>query len=112
MLTVNRQKNWIPRLARITTIIAWVLANGLDVFSLFLLFQLGKQPAFAGTMARHHPFEYILIYAGLRTLVTLAACFGVPVVEKHFAPKSQVFWNALTAGALITAIAAWLRIYQ
>ena len=112
MLTAPQEKNWIQKLTEITAITAWVLANGLDIFSMFLFLQLGGQLAFAGLMARHHPTEFALIYAGMRTLGTLAVFLVVTLLEKHWPPTSKVSWNALTASALVTAIAAWLRLYQ
>ena len=112
MLTIRREKKWIYRLTKMTAVLAWVLANGLDILSTFLFLQLGGQLAFAEMTARHHPIEFTLIYAGMRTLGTLAVCLVVILVEKYWPPKAQLFWSALTAGALITAIAAWIRIYQ
>ena len=109
MLTVREEKNWIQKLTTFTAITAWVLANGLDVFSMFLFLQLGGQLALAGLMTRHHQTEFALIYAGMRTLGTLAACLFVALLEKRWASTSHIFWNALTACALVTAITAWLR---
>ena len=112
MLTVRREKNWIKKLTAITAITAWILANGLDMLSVLLFLQLGRQLAFAGSMAKYHPTEFVLIYAGMRTLGTLAMWLIVAFVEKHWASISHIFWNALTACALVTAVAAWLRIFQ
>jgi len=77
-----------------------------------LFLQLDGQLDFAGLAVRHHPTEFAFLYAGMRTLGALAVFLIIVLVEKHWAPKSQVLWNVLTAGALATAIIAWLRIYQ
>jgi hypothetical protein len=108
----RRKRNWIIKLTMITAIIAWVLANGLDVLSVFFFLQQGGQLALVDLVARSHPTELALIYAGMRLLATLAVCLFVTLVEKHWSSAAQAFWSALTVLALITAVAAWLRIGQ
>jgi hypothetical protein len=112
MLTIHPNKNWIRKLTTTAAITAWILANGLDMLSMLLFLQLGGQLAFASSMVKYHPTEFTLIYAGMRTLGTLAVWLVVVLVEKHWASISHIFWNALTACALVTAVAAWLRIVQ
>ncbi len=104
-------KKWIAKLTAATAAAAWILANGLDMLSMVLFLQMGGQLAVANLNMGRHPVEFALIYVGLRTLGTLAACLIAVLAEKHSASIAHIFWNALTAGAIVTAITAWLRIY-
>jgi hypothetical protein len=94
--------------ASITSLLAWVLANGLDVFSVLILVQAGRQMV----LARHHPAESFLVYAGLRLLGTMALPLAVVSSSKHWPSASRAAWGTLTACALATAVAAWWRLYR
>jgi hypothetical protein len=94
--------------ASITSLLAWVLANGLDVFSVLILVQAGRRMVFA----RHHPAESFLVYAGLRLLGTMALPLAVAASSKRWPAASRAAWGALTACALATAAAAWWRLYR
>lgn len=88
-------------------IAAWGLSNGLDVLSVLFAIRLGGFP-----LARYHPSEFFLIYAGMRLLGTLAVTLVVALVNKHWSSLSRTVWSALTACALMTAIVAWWRLHQ
>ncbi len=103
-------KPWIFTLTVITALVAWTLANGLDIVSMFLFIQLGYRPLIAGSVLSQRPIEFVLLYAGLRGLGTLAGCLAALFAEKRWPSGSQIFWNALTVAALITALFAWLRL--
>ena len=108
---MQKERRWMSTLTIITAAIAWLLANGLDVVSMFIFVQLGGRLTLAsGTMLRH-PVEFVLLYAGIRLLGTLAGCLGAAFAGKHWPAAAQVFWNALTVCAMITAVIAWLRLY-
>ncbi len=92
----------------VTAVVAWVLANGLDVLSVLYSVRFGNTFVFA----RYHPAEYFLIYAGMRFLGTLAVWLLVVSASKRWPYMSRIAWSALTACALVTAIAAWWRLYQ
>ena len=91
-----------------TAVIAWLLANGLDVLSVLFVVQFGGMFAFA----RHRPAEFLVIYAGMRLLGTLAVSLLAAFVGKRWPSASMAVWSALTAGALVTAVAAWWRLYR
>jgi hypothetical protein len=105
---VRRQRDWLAWWTAITTLLAWVLANGLDVFSVLILVQSGGRLAFA----RFRPAESFVIYAGLRVLGTLAVSLGVVSASRRWPSVSRAAWGALTACALATAAAAWWRLYR
>ena len=111
MRPMDKQKSWIPKLTVITAGVAWALANGLDMLSMLLFVQTGGQLALARQIMRCHPAEFIVLYAGMRLLGTLAVYLLVMFAEKHWPFTSQALWNALTACSLVTAVAAWWRIY-
>ena len=92
----------------VTAVVGWVLANGLDVLSVFYSVRFGNTLV----LTRYHPAEYFLIYAGMRLLGTLATWLLVVSVSKRWPFMSRIVWSALTACALVTAIAAWWRLYQ
>ena len=92
----------------VTGLVAWVLANGLDVVSALLMVRLGS----AFSFARYHRAEFFLNYTGMRLLGTLAVWLLVALVNKHWPSVSRVAWSTLTACALVTAIAAWWRLAQ
>jgi hypothetical protein len=94
--------------ASITSLLAWVLANGLDVYSVLILVQAGRRMVFA----QHHPAESFLIYAGLRLLGTMALPLAVVSSNRRWPSASRAAWGALTACALATAAAAWWRLYR
>lgn len=87
---------------------AWVLANGLDVLSVLYVLQFGSVWSFV----RYHPAESFLIYAGMRLLGTLCVILLVFWVAKRWPSVFRAAWGALTVCALMTAIAAWWRLYQ
>jgi hypothetical protein len=91
-----------------TSVLAWVLANVLDVYTVFVLVRTGRRLA----LFPLHPAEAFLIYAGLRLLLTLAFPLGVLLVSHRWPWTSKAIWNALTAGALATVAAAWWRLYS
>ena len=88
--------------------VAWVLANGLDVLSVLYVLQFGS----AWSFVRYHPAESFLIYAGMRLLGTLGVILLVVWVTKRWRSVFRTAWGALTVCALVTAIAAWWRLYQ
>ena len=71
-----------------SSLVAWALANALDVFSVLVLVQAGGRMV----LARHHPAESFLIYAGLRLLGTLAVPLAVVSAGKR--------WPSVVAGGL------------
>jgi drug/metabolite transporter (DMT)-like permease len=102
------RSNWLSYAMAVTSVLAWALANILDVYTVLVLVQTGGRLA----LFPHHPAESFLIYAGLRLLLTLAFPLGVLLVSRRWPWTSKVIWNALTAGALVTAVAAWWRLYS
>ena len=94
--------------AAATSLLAWLLANALDVFSVLVLVQAGGRMA----IARHHPAESFLIYAGLRFLGTAALPLVVVSAGRRWPSVSRAAWGALTVCALATAAAAWWRLYR
>jgi hypothetical protein len=105
---VEKRKAWTSWLLAGTAVIAWLLANGLDVLSVLFVVRFGG--IFA--LARHRPAEFLVIYAGMRLLGTLAVFLLAAFVGKRWPFMSMSVWSALTAGALVTAIAAWWRLYR
>jgi hypothetical protein len=105
---MHKHRDWISRWIAITAVIAWILANGLDVFSVWLMLQFGGPLTFA----RHHPAEYLIIYANMRMLGTLALCLLSVLVNNRWPSVSGTVWSALTACALVTAAFAWWRLYR
>jgi hypothetical protein len=105
---VSRRERWISRWVSATAVVAWVLANGLDVVSMLFAVQFGGLLTFS----RYHPAESFLIYAGMRLLGTLAVLLVVIWVSRRWSSMSSTVWSALTAGALVTALVAWWRLYQ
>jgi len=105
---MSRREDWISQWTTVTAVVAWVLANGLDVFSMFLTLQFGGQLAFA----RHHPAEHFVIYVGMRMLGTLAFYLSIVFVSKRWPSASGTVWGALTACALVTVAFAWWRLYR
>ena len=94
---------WVP----VTSLLAWVLANGLDILGILVLVQEGGRTA----LAPRHPAEGFLIYAGLRLLGTLALPLAVVSTGRHWPSASRAAWGALTVCALATAAGAWWRLY-
>jgi hypothetical protein len=88
--------------------LAWALANALDVLGALVLVQTGGRMV----LARHHPAESFLIYAGLRALVTLALPLAAASVSKRWPSASRAASGALTVCALATAATAWWRLYR
>lgn len=99
--------DWVSRWTPVVAVVAWLLANALDVFSVFLLLQMGGRLPFV----RYHAAEHFLIYVGMRMLGTMAFCLLVFFAIKHWASVSRIAWGTLTACSLATAILAWLRLY-
>ena len=111
MRSMRKQRNWITISIIATASVAWVLANGLDMLSMLFVVQSGGQLALVGQLMLRHPTEFFLLYMGMRTLSTLAIYLLVTFGHKHWPSVAHVFWNALTACALVTAVAAWWRVY-
>jgi len=107
---MSKQALWVPRLLAATAVLTWVLANGMDVLSMLFAVQLGGGFAFA--TARLRPAEFFLIYAGFRLLGTIAVALFVLFVLKYWPAVRSAAWSALTAFALVTALAAWWRLHQ
>ena len=105
---MNRRETGMLLWLSITAVAAWVLANGLDVLSALYSVRFGSTFA----LARYHPAEAFLIYAGMRLLGTMAVWLLVASVSRRWSSVSRIVWSALTACALVTAIAAWWRLYQ
>lgn len=92
----------------ITAVCAWWVANGLDVLSMLFVLEYGGGPG----ILRYHPAEFFMIYAGLRLLGTLAVWLAVVSVSRRWPVSANAAWSGMTACALVTAIAAWWRLYQ
>jgi hypothetical protein len=103
-----RWEDWGALWASVTSLLAWVLANVLDVFSVLVLVQGGGRMI----LARHHPAEAFLIYAGFRLLGTVALLLAVVSAGRRWPAMSRAVWGALTVCALATAAAAWWRLYR
>ena len=106
--SIRRERKWVSVGASLASLLAWILANALDVFAVLALVQAGGRLAFA----RNHPAEWFLIYAGLRFLGTAALPLAVVSASRHWPLSSRAAWGALTACALVTAAAAWWRLYR
>ena len=91
-----------------SSLVAWTMANLLDVFSVVVLVQAGGRMAWA----RHHPGEAVVIYGLLRTLITLAVPLGFAAAGRRWPRMARAVWGALTFCALVTAAAAWWRLYR
>lgn len=102
----RRQAPSMPRLLAASAVLTWILANGMDVLSMFSAVQVGAGFAFA----RIRPAEFLLIYTGLRVLGAIAIVLLVLFVAKHWPALRSTAWSALTAFALVTALAAWWRL--
>ena len=100
-------RDWVSWWTGLTSHLAWILANVLDVYSVLHVVRSGARLAFAP----HHPAESFLIYAGLRALGTLAVSLGVLSVGRYWPWSARAAWGALTACAGVTAVAAWWRLY-
>jgi uncharacterized membrane-anchored protein len=105
---MSEQGMGMSRWLAVTATAGWLLANGLDVLAALFAVQYGSTFSFA----RHHPAEYFLIYAGMRLLGTLAVWLLAASAGKRWKSVSTTVWSALTACALVTAVAAWWRLYQ
>jgi hypothetical protein len=88
------------------SVIAWLLANVLDVSSAVAMVQSGEQLAWA----RGHPSEGILIYALLRVLLALAVPLCAASVGRRWPWMARGAWAALSLCTLVTAAAAWWRL--
>ncbi|MBN1641818.1 MAG: hypothetical protein JXA09_11330 [Anaerolineae bacterium] len=97
----------MSRLVAITGSVAWGLANGLDIISMLLAIQMGNR----FPRMPFHPAESFLIYAGLRALGTIAVWLAALAVGRRWPTLRGSSWTGLTAFALVTAIAAWWRVY-
>ena len=91
-----------------SSLLAWTMANLLDVFSVLAMVQDGGRMVWA----RHHPAESIVIYGLLRLLLTLAVSLGVASAARRWPKMARAIWGALTLCALVTAAAAWWRLYR
>ena len=107
-LLKKKRRNWIALWTAITAMVAWVLASGLDVFSVFLVVQVGNRPL----VWAHRAAEYLIVYAVMRLLGALALALLVIWLSKHRSSWSRAIWGGLTACSLATALLAWLRLYR
>jgi hypothetical protein len=104
---MSKQALWVSRSLAASAVLTWALANGMDVLSMFYVVQLGGGFRFA----RFRPAEFLVIYTGLRVLGAIAVALLILFVAKHWPALRSVAWSALTAFALLTAVAAWWRLY-
>lgn len=91
-----------------SSLLAWAMANLLDVFSVLAMVQDGGRIAWA----RHRPAEAFVIYGLLRLLLTLAVSLAVVSAARRWPRVARSFWGALTLCAMVTAAAAWWRLYR
>ena len=91
-----------------SSLLAWTMANLLDVFSVLAMVQDGGRVAWA----RHRSAEAFVIYGLLRLLLTLAVSLGVASAARRWPRMARSIWGALTLCALVTAAAAWWRLYR
>lgn len=105
---VSKRQALFAHLLSVTAAGAWVLANGLDMLSVLLALQLGGTLTFA----RYNPAAAFLIYAGMRTLLTLAVYLAAALVGKRWPMAANAAWSGLTACALAAALVAWWRLYS
>jgi len=96
------------RWTAITSLVAWALANGLDVATALFVVQSGFRFAFA----HHYPGEVLIIYAGLRLLGTMAVGLMALCVVKRWPQVARLAWGLLTVCAIATAAGAWLRVMR
>jgi hypothetical protein len=108
---MDKKRNWIVPFTTITAVIAWALANGLDVISMSWFVREGGQLILGRQIIRHHPAEFVVLYAGMRMLGTLAVYLSALFIEKHWPSISQTLWGTLTACSLMTAVVAWWRVW-
>ena len=90
-----------------SSLLAWTMANVLDVFSVLAVVQAGGRMVWA----RHHTAEAFVIYGLLRLLITLAVPLGFASAACRWPRIARSIWGALTLCALVTAAAAWWRMY-
>ncbi len=105
---MDRRQAWVSSAIAGSAATAWILANGLDVLSVLYVLQFGSTWSFV----RYHPAESFLVYAGMRLLGTLGVLLLTIWVIKRWTSVFRTAWGALTVWALVTAIAAWWRLYQ
>ncbi len=91
-----------------SSLLAWMMANLLDVFSVLAMVQDGGRMVWA----RHRPAEVFVIYGLLRLLLTLAVALGVASAARRWPRMARAVWGALTVCALVTAAGAWWRLYR
>lgn len=91
-----------------SSLAAWTMANVLDVLSALAMVQTGGRMAWA----RHHPAESLIIYGLFRLLITLAVPLGTASASRRWPGMARAIWGALTLCALVTAAAAWWRLYR
>jgi hypothetical protein len=106
---MSKRAVWGPRLLAATAVLTWALANGVDVLSMLFLVQIG---GVAFPSARLRPAEFFLVYAGFRLLGAIAVGLAIVFVTKHWPAVRSAAWSALTAFSLVTAVTAWLRLYE
>ena len=91
-----------------SSLLAWTMANLLDVLSVLAMVQDGGRMGWI----RHRPAEAFVIYGLLRLLLTLAVSLGVASAARRWSKVARSIWGALTLCALVTAAAAWWRLYR
>ena len=91
-----------------SSLLAWAMANLLDVFSVLATVQAGGRMAWA----RYHPAEAFVIYGLLRLLITLAVPLGAASASRRWPWMARAIWGGVTLCALVTAAAAWWRLYR
>lgn len=110
MLRVVMERHRKDRLAgwaAVAAVVAWMLANALDVLSMLLYLQMG------GTwppVARRHPAAFLVIYATMRVLLAIAAWLGTLLASRLYPLATRAAWGTLTVCSLATVVAAWWRL--
>jgi drug/metabolite transporter (DMT)-like permease len=105
---MDGRRDWLGYGAAIVAAIAWGSANGLDVWTLYVVLERGGQLA----IARHHPAAILIIYAGMRLLGTFAIYLTVLLAGRLWPSSSKAAWSALVGCSLVTAALACWRLYR
>jgi hypothetical protein len=95
------------RWAAVSSLLAWSMANLLDVLSALAMVRAGRRMVWA----RYRPAEAFVIYGLLRLLIALAVPLGFASAARRWPRTARAVWGALTLCALATAAAAWWRLY-
>ncbi len=87
--------------------VAWLLANALDVLSVLLYLRMG---GVWPPVARRQPAAFLVIYATMRVLLTVAALLGAVSASRNRPSVAQVAWGVLTVCSLATVFMSWWRL--